>query len=387
MLKTKSVIREEEVKEALYMCAEQVKKALPQFTYSFPGTASEKLFYKPNDENIEWTTGFWTGELWLAYELLQEETLKEAAFVQVDSFYERIDKEIYVDNHDMGFLYSLSCVAAYKLTGLKKAKKAAIMAADKLISRFQPNGEFIQAWGALDDPEQYRLIIDCLLNLPLLYWASDVTGEKKYEKVASLHFQTTMNCIFRDDYSSYHTYYFNPSTGKPMYGTSHQGYRNESTWARGQAWGVYGTALAYRYMKKEEYVEIFDKVIDYYIHHLSEELVPYWDLEFTKESDEPKDSSAAAIVACGLLEMATLTQGEKSVEYKNLAKKIMKSLYEHYAVKSPEESNGLLKHGTYSKSSPYNTCQNNGVDECTLFGDYFYMEALMRLYKDWPSYW
>ena len=172
----------DEVRAAMDIAAAQVERNLDTFTEKFPGANSFDNFYKPGP-NVDWTTGFWTGEIWLAYENAkteeERERLRRAGEIQVDSFLERIEKRKDVDHHDMGLLYSLSCVAAYKLTGMEKAKKAALLAADNLISRFQPVGEFIQAWGEMGAKDNYRFIIDCLLNLPLLYWASEETGEEK----------------------------------------------------------------------------------------------------------------------------------------------------------------------------------------------------------------
>lgn len=379
-------IRDDEVKAALGFGINQIEHVAPQFTDCFPSPSSENLFYKPM-ENIGWTNGFWTGELWLAYEYGKSEKLKEIALQQVESFYNRILEKVNVNHHDMGFLYSLSCVAAYKLVGSEKAKNAALMAADHLIQRYQPRGEFIQAWGDLGKSEDYRLIIDCLLNLPLLYWAYEISGKEEYKYVAQKHIHTTMKCIFREDYSAYHTYFFDNITGLPSHGASHQGYRNGSAWARGQAWGIYGCALAYKYTKEESYIKIFYKITEFYLQHLPDDLIPYWDLEFGRFAEQPKDSSAATIVVCGMLEMAKYLNQEEAERYQTLAKQMLKSLYDNYAVKSSGESNGLLKHGTYAKSSPYNTCNDCGVDECTIWGDYFYLEALTRVYKDWELYW
>lgn len=250
-----------------------LKGNLKEYTYKFPGSNSEKLFY-PITENVEWTTGFCTGTYWLAYELTGDESFRRSAEIQVNSFYDRIKKKIDVEHHDMGFLYTPSCVAAYQLTGNERAKEAAILAADQLISRFQEKGEFIQAWGELGAEDNYRLIIDCLLNLPLLYWASEVTGEETYRDIAIRHTRTSIRNLVRPDYSTYHTYFFCPETGEPVRGVTAQGYRDDSAWARGQAWGIYGTALAYRYTGDELCRELFRKVTDFYLEHLPEDMVP-----------------------------------------------------------------------------------------------------------------
>lgn len=386
-------ISAEEIDAALDFAKAQVLHVLPQFTDKFQKAYSENGFYKPI-ENDYWTTGFWTGEVWLAYEYALAKncaedagTLQKAGAVHVDSFYERITKKIEVDHHDMGFLYSPSCVAAYKLTGDKKAREAAILAADQLLTRYHPVGEFLQAWGPMDGADNYRLIIDCLLNLPLLYWASEETGEGKYRDIAEKHIHTAVANVIREDYSTWHTFFFNPETGAPDHGATCQGYRDGSAWARGQAWGIYGMALAYRYTGREAYIDIFKKVTEYFMNHLPQDLVPFWDLEFTDGDDQPRDSSSASIAVCGMLEMSKYLGAEDAAYYTDLAKKLLKSVYDNYAVKDMETSNGLVLHSTYSNHSPYNTCNHYGVDECNSWGDYFYMEALMRLYADWEEYW
>ncbi|QQO10850.1 glycoside hydrolase family 88 protein [Breznakiella homolactica] len=374
-----------DIAAALDACAGRVYANLPEFTYRFQPPASRNNFYYPI-ENTEWTTGFWTGEIWLAWEHSRREVLKYAALIQTEDFRDRIVRGIKVDHHDMGFLYSLSCVAAWKLTGNERAKETAVMAADKLVSRFHEKGRFIQAWGPLGARDNYRLIIDCLLNLPLLHWASEVTGNARYREVALAHAETCLRVILRPDNSAYHTFFFNPETGEPDHGATHQGYKDDSPWARGQAWGIYGTALSYRYTKNPEYLEVFRKMTEFYFDRLPADMVPYWDLYFT-EGEEPRDSSAAAITACGLLEMAEYLEDEEAGLYRKLARQTVGSLIAGYAVRNDTESNGLLLHGTYAKNSPYNTCENNGVDECVSWGDYFFMEALTRLSKDWTPYW
>lgn len=407
------MISESSIDMALQFCIKQIGTILPEFTDKFQPAYSINNFYSPS-ENDDWTNGFWSGEIWLAYEYLLRKPefdvelfngeiisskkllgkLKDAALIQVDSFYDRIEKKYKVDHHDMGFLYSPSCVAAYKLTGSQKAREAAIMAADQLITRFHEVGEFIQAWGAMDEEGNYRLIIDCLLNLPLLFWATIETGDKKYKDIALKHINTALSNVIREDYSTWHTFFFDMKTGKPHHGATCQGYKDASAWARGQAWGIYGLAIGYRYTKKEEYIELFKKVTDFFLRALPDDMVPYWDLEFAnwseeelKENPQPRDSSSASIAACGMLEMARFLDEEDAEKYINIAGKIMDSVYENYAVKDTKTSNGLVLHSTYSNHSPFNTCNHYGVDECNSWGDYFYMEALTRLSCDWKEYW
>lgn len=392
LFETMPVIAGEEVEHALQFCTGQVIRNLKDFTYQFQKAYSENGFYQPIENNY-WTTGFWTGEIWLAYEYEKEkggasaDRLREAGEIQIESFLHRIDNKIEVDHHDMGFLYSPSCVAGYKLIGSKKGREAAIKAADQLITRYHSVGEFIQAWGPMDAPENYRLIIDCLLNLPLLYWASEETGDDKYREIAEKHIHTAIANVIREDYSTWHTFFFDMKTGKPDHGATCQGYRDGSAWARGQAWGIYGCALAYKYTGREEYIDIFKKVAQYYLEHLPKDMVPFWDLEFTDGDDQPRDSSSASIAACGMLEMIKSMDAADVAVYRKYAGQMIKSLYDRYAVWDEKKSNGLVLHSTYSNHSPYNTCNHYGVDECNSWGDYFYMEALTRLHKDWELYW
>ena len=386
-LEQKPEITDSEVEAALDAASAQVIRNLPKFTHCFQKAYSENGFYQPT-ENRDWTTGFWTGEIWLAYEHTKNPALKEAGEIQMKDFLNRIEEKIDVETHDLGFLYSPSCVAGYKLTGSQVGRMAALKAAEELITRFHEKGEFIQAWGPLNAPDNYRLIIDCLLNLPLLYWATEETGEEKYRQVAEKHIHTALANVIRPDFSTWHTFFFNRETGAPDHGATCQGYRDGSAWARGQAWGVYGTAVGYKYTKRESYIPIFKGVTEYFLRHLPEDLVPYWDLEFGDgNEDQPRDSSSASIAACGMLEMAKYLPSKEAAYYISIAKRLMKSVVDHYAVKDPSQSNGLVLHSTYSNQSPYNTCNHYGVDECNIWGDYFYMEALTRLHKDWNIYW
>ncbi len=298
---------------------------------------------------------------------------------QIKSFRYRIDHRVVVDHHDMGFIYSLSCVAAYKLTGDEFAKETALLAADNLKARFREKGQFIQAWGELDTKENYRLIIDCLLNLPILYWATEVTGDGSYRECALKHLETTRKVIFRPDYSTYHTYYFDLETGKPAYGATKQGYSDESTWSRGQSWGVYGLMLNYMYEKADGIPEEWKKVTDYFLAHLPQDKAAYWDFYFM-DGPEPRDSSASAIAVCGILE--AYKQGVCDEDYLEKAYEILESLAENYAAPENDEVNGILLHSTYGR------LLGDGIDECCLWGDYFYMEALMRVIKpEWKPYW
>ena len=364
-------ITDGQVQAALDKAVDLVRMNLPKYTKRCQNHSSVGNIY-PACGNTQWTCGFWPGEVWLAYERTHNEAFLRTGRTMVESFHRRIVKKIRVAHHDMGFLYTPSCMAAYRLTGDRQAREAAILAADQLISRFQPKGEFIQAWGRMGARMNYRFIIDCLLNLPLLYWASEETGDGKYADIAERHTATCLANSFRFDGSTFHTFYMNKD-GTPGYGRTCQGYKDDSFWARGQAWGVYGSILSWRYTRNPAALDAFRKALDFYLTRLPEDLVPCWDMIFQPDSGEPRDSSSAAIVACGLLEAARILPREQSEGYETLAREMVGSLVRDYAVKTPVPGTGLILHGTYSKKSPYNTCFPEGVDECTSWGDYFYI--------------
>ncbi|MGL4676834.1 MAG: glycoside hydrolase family 88 protein [Brevinema sp.] len=378
-------LSKQEIKIALDEAVSKIEEILPRFVDLYPSPSSVNQQYIPID-NIEWTNGFWTGILWLAYEYSQKDIFKEVAEKQVSSYLKRIDHNIEVDHHDMGFLYIPSCVAAYKITGNPQAKIAALRAADKLISRYHEKGEFIQAWGEMGRTNNYRLIIDCMLNIPLLYWASQETGNTQYKDRATKHFYTSCNTVIRDDASTYHTYYFDPETGNPLKGITRQGYNDHSSWARGQAWGVYGIPLNYLYTKNDDCIDYYKGVTNYFLNRCPEDTIAYWDLIFTDKDNQARDSSAATIAICGILEMDKILSSDDVMKkpYLGATHRMMRTLIAEYSSpRNNPKADGLLLHGVYSWHD------NKGVDECTIWGDYFYMEALLRLYTDnkWESYW
>lgn len=372
----------EEVTAAMDRVADQVRCNMEYFGTRFPSSATRNQTYGVID-NIEWTDGFWTGLLWLCYEYTGDDAFKNLALKNVDSFLNRVEKRIELDHHDLGFLYSLSCVAGYKLTGSAEGRRAGLLAADKLMERFQEKGGFIQAWGELGARDNYRLIIDCLLNIPLLHWAFLETGNPVYRNAAVRHYEAACNNVIRDDASAYHTFYFDPGTGEPLKGVTRQGYSDDSAWARGQAWGIYGIPLNYRYVKDDSAFNLFQGMTNYFLNRLPEDEVCYWDLIFTDGSNQSRDSSAAAIGVCGIHEMLKYlpeVESDKNT-YRHAMHCILRSLIERYTAPEIKPGNPVLLHGVYSWHS------GKGVDEGNIWGDYYYMEALMRFYKDWNLYW
>lgn len=370
------------IQQAIKVALDRIDKGIEFFADHFPAPSSVNGIYD-RIENIEWTNGFWTGQLWLAYELSGENRYKEAAERNIISFHERIFNKINIDHHDLGFLYSLSCVAASKLTGSEIAREAGLEAARLLLNRYLPSAGIIQAWGDLSDPnESGRMIIDCNLNLPLLYWASEQTGDTSFAEAATNHINQAQKHIVRPDASTFHTFYMDVNTGAPLKGSTHQGYSDDSCWARGQAWGISGFPLVYRYYRDASLIESSARLANYFLNRLPEDHVCCWDLIFT-ESKHERDSSAAAIAVCGLLELGKsipLTDVDSTI-YRSNAIGILESLIRNYTAKDTDIGTGLLKHGVYHMPKQI------GVNEYNLWGDYFYLEALTRLNQVWEPYW
>lgn len=373
----KSLLNDEErilVKKELNRCCEVLSKNMQRFGEDFPSAcaANGKYRIKKNDD---WTNGFWTGMQWLAYQYTGEEKYRTLACANIQSFRKRLDDHFILDHHDIGFLYSLSVVAGYQILKEEEWKPVILQAADVLASRFQEKGGFIQAWGKMGAENEYRLIIDSLLNLPLLYKAGELSGKDSYIKIAETHYDRVIHNIVRDDFSTYHTFYFDQETGEPNHGATHQGFSDQSCWARGQAWAILGMPLHKRLSGKdftEEEKVLYENIVKYFEDHLPADKMPYWDLIFSDGSEQPRDSSALAIAACGMLEMGRVEQ----------AKEMLKVLKEGASSEGEPENEGILLHGVYAYA------ENKGVDEPNLWGDYFYMEALYRLWNpEWEPFW
>lgn len=373
------------LKNELERCQRHTKKIIqrtPKQEVLFPSECPVNGMY-PLRKNIGWTEGFWTGINWLLVEGTGQEMYQQIAQVADQNFQERMEGKIIVDHHDLGFLYSLSTVAEYKLRGTAEMREVSIEAADQLLQRFWKKAGVIQAWGDPQDPQQQgRMIMDCCMNLPLLFWAHQETGEEKYKTVASTHLESAGNYLVREDGSTFHTYYMDITTGNPRFGSTHQGYSDDSCWARGQAWGIYGFAIGYRYLKEERYYHLSKKLTNYLLNRLPEDFICYWDLVFEEGSSEERDTSSMAIAVCGILELLRypeLLSEEERSHYQKVIYSVMHSLAKNYATN--EEEDGFLTESVYNKP------KDNGVGVPCIWGDYFYLEALIRLNQEWAPYW
>lgn len=369
-----------------------VRRNIDAFGMSYPDDTTHQGRYRlrppgaglPEGGNRGWTTSFWSGMEWIGWEVTGEEAFRDAGLRHAADFARRLYAEEDLDTHDLGFLYTLSCVAPAKLVGDEAARAAALDAADLLMGRFLEPAGIIQAWGDLSDPAQRgRTIIDSLMNLPLLTWASEQTGDERYLDAVTRHIEQLRRHIMREDDSTFHTFYWDPVTGEPLRGATEQGAHDDSCWARGQAWGIYGFALNHRTLDDDRLLEASRRCAEYFIAHLPTDRIPFWDLAYGDDSDAPRDSSAAAIAACGLLELADQENDPvRAARWTEEAGRILDALAAGYAPARPEDSDAILLHGVYDLP------KNVGVDEGTLWGDYFYLEALVRrAAPGWRPYW
>jgi len=368
-----------------------VRRNIPAFDRLYPADTTDGGRYplRPahgafaEGSNYGWTTSFWPGMQWLAYERSGDDAFRTAALAHARDFDRRLRTGEDLDTHDIGFLYTLASVAPWRLLGDEDARQTAIAAADQLMTRFLEPAGIIQAWGDLADPHQRgRTIIDSLMNMPLLMWAYEQTGQERYVDAVRRHTEQLRVHIMRGDDSTFHTFYWDPVTGEPLRGATEQGAHDDSCWARGQAWGIYGFAMAYRFTGDDRMLDAAHRCARYFLAHLPADAVPYWDLVYGDDSDAPRDSSAGAIAAAGLLELARVDPDRARAQHADAeARRLLAALVADCAP-VPETTDTLLLHGVYDLP------KGNGVDEGNLWGDYFYLEALTRATDpDWTPYW
>lgn len=378
-------------KDALKRCVEVVGENLDTFTYKFPSAGGVDGVYQPTNNADEflysdWTSSFWTGMVWLAYELTKDEKFSRTGLIHSESFRQRYETNDILDHHDIGFLYSLSCVAAYKIMGDEFSKETALLAAKKLAGRYRPVAGIIQRSGPMDDddhPTSGEWIVDCSMNVPLLYWAAQVMGDKKYFDMAYTHIKNVANHMVRESGATHQNFKKDVRTGEPIRGWTSQGDGDDAgCWSRGQAWALYGMPISYAYTGDAGLLEMTKRVANYFLNRLQSDNCANWDFLYQDDNDQ-RDSSAVSIAACGLLEMAKhlpLTDPDRAV-YEAAAKRLTADLIKHYMYQPHEGSNAILKDGVYSYKS--DLC----VGEPTIWGDYFFMESLVRLTTYFRMYW
>ncbi|PZD96857.1 glycosyl hydrolase [Paenibacillus sambharensis] len=319
-----------------------------------------------------WTSGFWPGILWLMYDINGKAHLRELAWKWDETIEAVMNTSLKLD-HDVGFQFLNTAVMKYWITGDKEAQRRGIAAANYLAGRFNPVGNYIRAW---NDNLSGWAIVDCSMNLSLLFWASEETKDPRYKHIAMKHADTVLQCFIRPDGSCNHIVNFNPETGEMVESIGGQGYGPESAWSRGQSWALYGMANTYRYTKDIRYLDASKRVAHYFLASLPEDHVPYWDFRVPNQEGEPRDTSAAAIAASGLLELAELVPQEESSLYYRSACRIHEALTEQYGTWDMPDHEGILLGGTSHKPA------NANVNVSLIYGDYYYVEALAKL-KGW----
>lgn len=339
----------------------------------------ENGIYRP-DSGSFWTKGFWPGILWNLYQDTGDNRLRETA-EQVEEKLDQVLQAFYPIHHDAGFVWSLTAVANYKLTGNPESRRRALTAASHLAGRFNLKGNFIRAWNDTQgkDNEGWA-IIDCSMNLPLLYWASEETGDPRFKHIAMAHADTVVREFAKADGSTYHIVCFDPETGVRLGSKSGQGAGVESAWARGQAWILYGMTLSYRYTKQARYLRTAMAAADFFLANLPEDGVPYWDFKVPRGENVPRDTSAAACAACGLLELADYVSGEQAERYREGARRMVQAMYDIWWLHQPQ-AQALLGGATF------NCPAGKGIHVSLIYGDYFYTEAIMRLTGDPVVFW
>ncbi len=335
----------------------------------------EKNAIKWIHNGFDWTEGFFPGSLWYIYELTNNEKWKkEALYFQELNFDDR-----FASSHDLGFVFQCSYGNSFRLTKAEQNKTALIDASNALIGRFNEAVGCIKSWDVDSGWQQqrgwqYPVIIDNMMNLELLFETSLLTGEDKYKDVAISHANTTLKNHFREDNSSYHVVDYDSITGVLRSKQTAQGHAHNSSWARGQAWGLYGFTVCYRYTKKPEYLTQAKKIADYILSNstVAKENIPYWDYNAPNIPNEPKDVSAATITASALIELSQYADKK----YLDKAKSIIETLStDEYFAKPGTNGNFLLKHSV--GSIPHGA----EIDVPLNYADYYYLESLVRLRK------
>ena len=330
-----------------------------------------------------WTNGFWPGMLWQMYEATGDEIYKTTA-VGVEERLDVLLRDSDMVNHDLGFLFLLSSVANYRKTGNREARRRGLLAASLLSSRYNPDGKFIRAWpdsmadimGRMLGDGDIRgvVIIDCMMNIPLLYWASEETGDPRFKKIAVSHAKTAQQYIVRPDGSCNHIIVFDPDTGEYLNNPGGQGYKQGSSWSRGQSWAVYGFALSYRHTGDQSFLDTAKQCAHDCIANMAvNDWLPLVDY---RQPAEPLkyDSTAAMCTACGLLEIAAHVDKEEARFYTEAAYRILRACDGKFANWNPEQDS-ILTGGTYFYHDP--TGDNTEVP--IIYADYYFIEAVLRL--------
>jgi len=368
-----------DVDRELNYCSKQIHRALSRI--SDTTMMPRNILAGQSDWNLvpvrieEWTAGFWPGILWYDYENTKSEEVIDAARHYTDMLEPLTTLPAY--DHDLGFQLFCSYGNGYRLTGDERYKQIILNAADTLATLFNPKAGTILSWPREVEPNNWphNTIMDNMLNLEMLYWAAANGGNKELYDIATKHAETTMKYQFKEDGSNYHVVVYDTIDGHFIKGVTHQGYADETMWARGQAWAIYGYTMVYRETGDRKFLRFAEKVTDIYLKRLPEDYVPYWDFDAPNIPDEPKDASAAAITASALIELAQLEDTPaKAKEYQDAALQMLISL-SSAEYQSGETNSAFLLRSVGHKPN------GSEVNASINYADYYYIEALTRYNK------
>lgn len=353
---------------------EQLSGAIQQYTdlTKFPRSTNPDGTLHTRAAN-NWVSGFFPGSLWYVYEYSNDLKFKEAAIKWTEALSEQ---QYNTGTHDVGFIVNCSYGNGKRLIGTEGYSPVIVQTAKSLSTRYLETVGCTKSWDWSKEWE-FPVIVDNMMNLELMFEASKISGDETYRNIAIDHANTTMENHFRPDYSSYHVVDYDPATGEVIERVTHQGYGAETAWARGQAWGLYGYVVCYRETKDEKYLKQADNIAEFILSHprTPEDLIPYWDYDAPDIPNEPRDASAAAIIASALLELCTYNH-EKSSGYFNYAEKMLKSLAsDKYLAEPGTNNNFILMHCTGHKPA------DSEIDVPLIYGDYYFLEALLRYKK------
>jgi hypothetical protein len=362
-----------DVAKQIQLSTEQYKGMLQEFRDHtlFPQSINLDGSYKKMKSDW-WCSGFFSGALWYLAEYTKDQNIKKEA----DLWTVALEKEQYnKETHDLGFMLYCSYGNGYRLTRNPAYKAVMLNGAASLASRFDPKVGLIKSWNSFKG-FNYPVIIDNMMNLEYLFWAAEASGDKKFYNICISHADKTLQNQFRPDFSSYHVVCYD-SVGNVLAKKTAQGYADNSAWARGQAWGLYGFTLMYRETKNKKYLDQAINIANFYIHHpsLPIDKIPYWDFNSPLIPKDVRDASAAAIVASGLLELSTYVDMTLKKSYFSFAEDVLQSLSSDEYFAAEGNHHFLIKHSTGSKPA------NSEVDVPIIYADYYYIEALLRYDK------
>lgn len=366
MISDKENIQQQIFKSAIDEATNIVRRNMNKWADKLPDVANAGVYFVFGDDDLNhfrsWRVGFGIGIQWLLFQHTGDDAYRRKAEAMLGT----LVKMPFTPDQCQGVLYLPSCIAALKFGSYPAAAETALGAADVLMKQYSEKGGYFRAF------KQYEnFVIDTAFNSVILHWASKYTGDPSYYEAAESQLKAIMKYSVRADGSTYHQYWFDPD-GNPIEGTTAQGFKDSTCWSRGQTWAMLGFALHYRFTRRREYLEVFKKLASYYYSHLRSDLIPCWDLCFT-DSRQPTDSSSAAIAACAVLEMAELLPKDRDIAaFKESAIASVCSLINSYSVAYDDYIDCLLT-GASDNVLRYRS------NESVIYGDYFYLEALMRL--------